>query len=186
MDYKNNLDAESIYEVAVLTRTILLNMSSIGENLTEIINKVISSKYEGKCVVEGYIKPGSTKIVSYSSGLISGENVFFEVVIQCEICYPVEGMLIQCIAKNITKAGIRAESSDETPSPIVVFVTRDHHYMVQHFATIEEGNKFTARVIGQRFELNDKYVSIIAELVEPKKDYTMPKEPSKPKLVIED
>jgi hypothetical protein len=34
--------------------------------------------------------------------------------------------------------------------------------------------------------LNDKYVSIIAELVEPKKDYTMPKEPSKPKLVIED
>ena len=167
MDYKNNLDAESIYEVAVLTRTILLNMSSIGENLTEIINKVISSKYEGKCVVEGYIKPGSTKIVSYSSGLISGENVFFEVVIQCEICYPVEGMLIQCVAKNITKAGIRAISAnekDEENSPFIVFIARDHHYMNDQFQSIQEGTRFVAKVIGQRFELNDKYISIIAEL----------------------
>jgi hypothetical protein len=60
---------------------------------------------------------------------------------------------------------------------------------MQYFSTIEEGSKFTARVIGQRFELNDKYVSIIAELVEPKKDYStmgMNKEMSKPKLVIED
>jgi hypothetical protein len=56
--------------------------------------------------------------------------------------------------------------------------------MMQYFSTIEEGSKFTARVIGQRFELNDKYVSIIAELVEPKKEYS--KEISKPKLVIGD
>ena len=161
-------------------------MVNIGKNIQQTIERFIIENYEGKCVVEGFIKVGSCKIITYSSGLIKGTNIGFEVVFECRICCPVEGMLIQCIAKNITKAGIRAESSDETPSPIVVFVTRDHHYMVQYFATIEEGNKFTARVIGQRFELNDKYVSIIAELVEPKKDYTMPKEPSKPKLVIED
>ena len=78
-------------------------------------------------------------------------------------------MLIDCVAKNITKAGIRADSSTETPSPIIVFITRDHQYSNPYFATINEGDKFVARVIGQRFELNDKYVSIIAELVEPKK-----------------
>ena len=99
------------------------------------------------------------------------------------ICCPVEGMLIQCIAKNITKAGIRAESAEETPSPVVVFITRDHHYMIEYFSKVEEDDKILVRVIGQRFELNDKYISIIAELVEPKKDFTAP---SKPRLVIED
>jgi len=37
-----------------------------------------------------------------------------------------------------------------------------------YFSTIKENDNFVARVIGQRFELNDSYVSIIAELVEPR------------------
>jgi hypothetical protein len=49
------------------------------------------------------------------------------------------------------------------------------------------------RVIGQRFELNDKYVSIIGEAVDPKKDFQSgPRKTgvkkisnNKPKLVIE-
>ena len=72
-------------------------------------------------------------------------------------------MLISCVAKNITKAGIRAESAYDNPSPVVIFIARDHHYSVAQFANIQEGDKFTARVIGQRFELNDKYISVIAQ-----------------------
>ena len=108
-----------------------------------------------------------------------GVNINFEVVFECQVCCPVEGMLIQCVAKNITKAGIRAESADEKPSPVVIFVTRDHHYMNQQFSSIQEGERFVARVIGQRYELNDKYVSVIAELVE-----TKVKELVKPRLVL--
>jgi len=183
--YKKKQQIENnIYTRSLITRSISIPIFSVGKNIQETIEKFVSLNYEGKCVVEGFIKPNSCKIVTHSSGLIRGTNIVFEVVFECQICCPVEGMLVQCIAKNITKAGIRAESSDETPSPIIVFITRDHHYMMQYFSTIEEGSKFTARIIGQRFELNDKYVSIIAELVEPKKDYS--KEPSKPKLVIED
>jgi hypothetical protein len=46
---------------------------------------------------------------------------------------------------------------------VVVFIARDHHYASSQFANIQEGDKFLAKVIGQRFELNDKYVSVIAE-----------------------
>jgi DNA-directed RNA polymerase subunit E'/Rpb7 len=183
--YKKKQQIENnIYTRSLITRNIAIPIVSVGKNIQETIQKYISLNYEGNCVVEGFIKPDSCKIITHSSGLVKGTNVAFEVVFECQICCPVEGMLVQCVAKNITKAGIRAESSDETPSPIVVFIARDHHYMIPYFSTIEEGAKFTARVIGQRFELNDKYVSIIAEIVEPKKDYT--KEQSKPKLVIED
>ena len=102
-------------------------------------------------------------------------------------------MLISCVVKNITKAGIRAESSNDVPTPIVVFIAKDHHYNNSQFAEIEIGNLINVRVIGQRFELNDKYVSIIGELVKPKSDidykkkpYDKPREFAKPKLVIND
>jgi hypothetical protein len=96
-------------------------------------------------------------------------------------------MLFNCVAKNITKAGIRAESADEIPSPFVLFVARDHYYASDYFNSIEENEKFTAKVIAQRFELNDKYVSIIAELVTPKKrDQQNPNPNPKPRIDFEE
>jgi DNA-directed RNA polymerase subunit E'/Rpb7 len=177
---------QTVYSRCLLTRKIVLPITTIGKNLTENIEENIKASFEGKCVVEGYIKPNSSKIITYSSGIIQrGNNVLFEVVFECDVCFPVEGMLITCIAKNITKAGIRAESDVDVPSPIVVFIAKDHHYSVAHFAEVKEGDKITVRVIGQRFELNDKYISIIGELIK-EKDYTQFKPQMKPRLVIED
>ena len=181
---KNETKIATIYSRCLITRNINLPMTCIGKNIKETIENNIVFNFEGKCVVEGFVKPGSIKVITYSSGLVQGTNVSFEVVFECEICSPVEGMLISCVAKNITKAGIRAESSDDTPSPVVVFIARDHHFSVAQFSSVQEGDKFVARVIGQRFELNDKYVSIIAELVLEKSQKK--KETSKPKLIFED
>jgi hypothetical protein len=107
----------------------------------------------------------------------------FEVVFECDVCFPVEGTLISCLAKNITKAGIRAESTESVPSPVIVFIARDHHYNNAQFANIKPDDRFNVRVIGQRFELNDKYVSVIGELVKPKMDFE--NKEYKPKIVIE-
>jgi DNA-directed RNA polymerase subunit E'/Rpb7 len=163
---KKETKINSIYSRGMITRSIVLPFTSIGKNIKETIEQNISSSFEGKCLVEGYVKPGSSKIVSYSSGLIQrGAFISFEVVFECLVCFQVEGALISCVAKNITKAGIRAESATETPSPIVVFIAKDHNYMNSYFSSVQEGDTIIARVIGQRFELNDKYISIIAELV---------------------
>ena len=75
-------------------------------------------------------------------------------------------MVIQCVTRNVTKAGIRAESVI-SPSPVVVFVTRDHNYDSEYFSTISEGDNINIKVIGQRFELYDNHISIVAQLVEP-------------------
>ena len=186
-NYKKKREKEQklipIYSKSLITRNIGIPIRSIGKNIRQIIEKAISDNFEGKCIVEGYVRPGSINIISYSSGLIEhGTNISFEVIFECDICFPVEGMLVSCTAKNITKAGIRCESSDEKPSPIVVFVARDHHYNNNYFATIQEDDKVNIRVIGQRFELNDKFISIIGELVVPLQRQG-PYE--KPKLIIE-
>jgi DNA-directed RNA polymerase subunit E'/Rpb7 len=162
-------EIRSVYSLSQITKKIALPINAIGRNLQQTIEETIAAMVEGRCIVEGYVKPDSVRVITYSSGLIKGTEVVFDVVFECEVCFPVAGMLFNCVAKNITKAGIRAESADEIPSPFVLFIARDHYYASEHFNSIEENEKFTAKVIAQRFELNDKYVSIIAELVTPKK-----------------
>ena len=190
---KKEIKYSGIYSRSLITRSVVLPIVTIGKNIKETIEKCIAINFEGKCIVEGFVKPNSSKIITYSSGVVQGTNIKFEVVFECQICCPVEGMLIPCVAKNITKAGIRAESDEEVPTPIVVFIMRDHHYMSKYFSSINETDKIMVRVIGQRFELNDKYVSIIGEAVDPKKDFQSgPRKTgvkkisnNKPKLVIE-
>ena len=158
-----------IYSAVLITRSIPVNIINIGNNIKQTLEKVIATQIEGKCIVDGYVKPNSTKILTYSSGLVNGPEIMFEVTFECLVCSPVEGMHIKCIAKNITKAGIRAETN-ENPSPVVIFIARDHHYNISYFSTIKENDEIKVRVIGQRFELNDKYISIIAEILEPKEN----------------
>jgi DNA-directed RNA polymerase subunit E'/Rpb7 len=176
----------SVYSRCLINRKIVLPITSIGKNLQEVVEENIKANFEGKCVVEGYIKPNSCKIITHSSGIIQrGNHISFEAVFECDVCFPIEGMIISCVAKNITKAGIRAESATDVPSPVVVFIAKDHHFNVPYFAEIQEGDKISVRVIGQRFELNDKYISIIGELIK-EKDFTnqKPNQPQKPRLVF--
>ena len=174
---KKEFKLASIYSRSIISRNIVLPITAIGKNLKQTIEEYISFNFEGKCVVEGFIKPNSSKIITYSSGTIKrGNMVAFDAVFECEVCFPVEGTIISCIAKNNTKAGITAESADEKPTPVIVFIARDHHYSSSQFNEIKEGDKINVRVIGQRFELNDKCVSVIGELM---------KQNNKPKLIIE-
>ena len=165
----------------VITRKIHLPFTSIGENIKENIEEFLSLQIEGKCIDEGYIRPNSIKIVSYSAGVVIGNNVIFDILFECLVCRPVEGMRFRAIVKNVTKAGIRAEIN-ETKSPVVVFIARDHHYKSKEFTMLKEGDDINVRVIGIRYELNDEYISIIGELVAKKKIKIS--RMAKPKIII--
>lgn len=170
---------EPIFQKSLLTRTVSLPMQVVGANIRDVLQEKVASFFEGKCEIEGFIKSGSVEIVSYSSGLVQrGNMVTFDVVFEAEVCFPVEGTVLSCIVKNVTKAGIRAETADAVPSPIVVFIAREHHNAnTSMFSSVKVDDRIYVRVIGQRFELNDKFVSVIGDLI---------KGPQKPKLVIED
>ena len=155
-----------LYNQILITRRIAIKINNIGNTIKETLEKVIAEQIEGKCIVEGFIKPYTTEVITFSSGLVKGEFVLFEVVFQCLVCLPVEGMQIKCVAKHINKAGIRAEINEQPTTPLVIFIARDHNYASPFFAQVKENDEIKIRVIGQRFELNDKYISVIAELVE--------------------
>ena len=173
----------TVYSPCQITKTIILPMVSIGKNLKQTLENTISKMVGGKCIVQGYVKPESIRIITFSSGIVKGENIIFDVVFNCDVCYPVSGMKLNCIVKDITKAGIRAESIDENPTPFVIFIARDHYFASEYFNSIEENEKIVVGVIAERFELNDKYVSVIAKLIPPNKEGI--NKDFKPKLVLD-
>ena len=48
------------------------------------------------------------------------------VTFETQICLPVEGMIMNCVAKNITKAGIKGEIDKLHDNPLIIYVMRDH------------------------------------------------------------
>jgi len=170
-----NTEKSKIYGVyirSLLTQKIVISINEVGKNIKQNLEKKISSKIEGKCIKEGFIKPKSVNVISYSSGLVNLSYIEFEVVFECMICHPVEGMLIECDVKTVTKAGIHAVvNTDDDVVPVTVFIARDHNYNDAYFGTIKENMKLTVRVIGVRFELNDPYICVIGQLTQPRDDY---------------
>jgi hypothetical protein len=71
---------------------------------------------------------------------------------------------MNCLAKTVTQAGIRAHACTE-PSPVVVYISREMQDSSPMMETVKPGDRLTVRVIGHRFELNDKHVSIIGEWI---------------------
>lgn len=159
-----------VYIKSLLTMKVILSITEIGKNVKQNLERKIVSKTEGRCIAEGFVKPNTVQIISYSSGSVNSENIEFCAVFECMVCHPFEGMLIECDVKTITKAGIHAEVNEDGVVPITIFLARDHNYTMRNFADIKENMKITAKVIGIRYELNDPYICVIGTLANQNRD----------------
>jgi DNA-directed RNA polymerase subunit E'/Rpb7 len=162
----NKSKSHSVYTSAIITTKEILHITECGTNIKQNLEKKIIYKINGKCVEEGYIKPDSINIISYSAGIVNNSNIEFNVGYNCMICCPVEGQQFECTVKTITKAGIHAEVIDEENIPCTVFVARDHNFTdTSQFNEIKENLNILVKVIGIRYDINDPFISVIATLL---------------------
>lgn len=153
------------YVKSILDKKVCLSITEIGKNVKQNLEQKIQAEITGKCINEGYIKPGTISIRQYSCGNVNSDFVEFKVIFECMACLPVEGMCVECICKTITKAGIHAQVIDNDGNmPITMFIARDHHHLDKRFSEIHEGDKIISKVIGVRFELHDKFICTIGNL----------------------
>jgi DNA-directed RNA polymerase subunit E'/Rpb7 len=171
---KNPQVRNNIYLNSVLTHKVHMPICNIGSNIESILKQMIAYKIEGRCITEGYVKKNSIRIVTYSSGKVNGDLIEFHVTFECMICYPIEGMIVNCRVKMISKAGIHAEVIDDEV-PLVIFIARDHNMVDTKYKETKE--KFDnlkkndylniqARIIGIRFELNDHNICAIGHIIQ--------------------
>lgn len=155
------------YISSVLSMKVSLPIIEVGGSIKQNLERMIVSKTEGKCIVEGFVRPDSVNILTYSAGKVSTGLVEFMTTYECMVCRPVEGMLVKCVCNTITKAGIHAEVVDNKGNtPITVFMARDHHMNNYQFERAVENAKLVVSIIGVRFELNDTSICCIGKLNE--------------------
>lgn len=157
-----------VYSKSILTKKVVISITEFGNNVKQILEDKINLLYENRCIAEGFIKPNSINVMTYSAANVQQDKLAFQVVFECMLCNPVEGMIIQnCKVKTITKAGIHAEViTEDEVVPINVFIARDHHNLDRYFNGIKDNAMITVQVIGVRYELNDSYICVIGELVQ--------------------
>ena len=157
---------DKIYSDIVITQKVVVNFSELDKNIEKKLHNKLIKQNEGKCIDCGYIKNNSIVVNNYSSGELFSDKLVYEVMFKCQVCNPVENMLIICNVKSITKAGVRCEIDGYDKSPLIIFLARDHHYNNKNFSEINEGDNVKVKVIGKRFEINDEYICVISELIE--------------------
>ena len=163
---KNSTTNLHIYISSLLTQKVVLNYNEVDSDLFNTLEVRLKQFNEGKCIKDGYVKNNSVKLLTYSGGELFSNKLVFECVFECLITNPVESMMLNCVAMSITKVGVRAELlTDDKISPYIIFIARDHHYNNEVFSQIKENDILQVRVLGQRYELNDKFISVIAELI---------------------
>jgi len=152
----------NIYVKSMITTRIHISIRMVGRDLKNTIEREIAKRVENRCIPEGYVKQGSVHVVSYSCGLIVSNSVEFHVTYTCDICHPNEGMVVECLIKTITKAGIHAEKIDDDGAiPLIVFVSRDHNFGNRNFTNATENQKIRVKIIGCRYEINDPHICVI-------------------------
>lgn len=160
---KGEIDDKKTYMSSMINEKITVPFNKLSNNMTRYFESYAEKRIEGKCRNEGYVKKNSSSVISYSTGLLNSDKVIYDVVFSVEVCYPYEGMEIECKIKNITKIGIRATIS-ELNNPIILFVSREHN-PDKDFDAYKENQIIKVKVLGNRFELNDEYISVIGELI---------------------
>lgn len=150
-----------IFKEQLIKETIEMNFLNVGNDIEQYFISYFKKNIEGKCHNEGYIEVDNVSIVNYSSGLLEGDKIIYNVVYSCNVCVPYEGMIIECIVKNLNKVGIRAIVREQN-NPINIFLTRENNPNIDDY---NEGDIIKIKVLGHRYEINDKFISVIGEII---------------------
>lgn len=148
--------------------------------IEELIRERIQKNLEGVCSRFGYIRPGSIEIIRRSIGCLMkahfNGHVTYDVVCRAEVCNPVRGMVFKVSVKNKNELGILAEGSivmDGAHMPVMdVLIPRRSAGITSDIDldTVNTGDEVFVEVLGKRYQLLDKKISIIARAIkEPQK-----------------
>lgn len=155
---------------------VQLRPNELDVRMEEHILFKLQQQYEGICSRHGFIKPGSLKVIERSLGqLVKAHfngHIRFELTVVAECCNPVEGMVVPATVKNKNQMGILAESMvslDGVQVPVLDIIIPKRTAGISSqipLENLEVGDWIQVEVLGKRFQLNDKRISIIGRGVE--------------------
>ena len=149
-----------IYHEEIIVEKILIPYNRVGKNMSYYFLEYASKNIEGKCREVGYIKPHSTKIVSFSAGKLLGDSIEYSVEYSVMVYFPTEDSELECIIESVSvKIGLRAYVSEQN-NPAMIFISKAYNedLIIENYKISQ---KVRIIVKGHRFEKNDEYITIL-------------------------
>lgn len=154
---------------------VQLSAEELDSNYQERIVDKLKEKYEGKCSKFGFIKPDTLQIFKRSYGNFIKEHfngfIKYEIICKAEVCNPIQGSIIQAVIRNKNQMGILAESSielNDNKIPIldIIIPIRSVGIISEvNLDNLQIGNVIKIEVVGKKYQLNDKKISIIGRVI---------------------
>lgn len=160
---RESVQDNTLYIPTLLREGISVPFQDAGKNMESYFLSYAAEFIEARCWKEGYVRPGASKVISYTAGRLDGTSISYEVLFQVDACFPYEQMEVDCIVKNVDKIGITA-SVREKQNPMTLYITREHNEKL-NMDEYKVGQKIKTRVLGHRFESGDPNLVVMAELV---------------------
>lgn len=158
---------------------IYLKPKELDERFEAHILYKLQTQYEGLCSRHGFIKPGSIRVVERSLGqLVKAHfngHIRFEMTVVAEVCQPIEGMVVSATVKNKNQMGILAESVVHVENqwiPVLDIIIPKRTAGISSEVPLDNlavGDTIQVEILGKRYNLNDKKISIIGRGVESEK-----------------
>jgi len=164
------IQEDKLFVDSLLTHRVILEPNEMRTNIKDVLTKKIKRAVENKCIADGYVLPDSVSLAEYSCPKLDRGHIIYYTKYNCKICYPVEGMILECTCDIKSRAGIHAmydyiTEINEVIQPIEIFIFRDHNLDDSSFNKIKEKDKIRVCIIGTRIELGSPTISVIAKVV---------------------
>lgn len=151
--------------------SIQLKPNELGPNIEEIINTKLKINLENMCSKHGYIRKNSIKIIKRSAGQIKvahfNGNIAYDIYCVAEICNPAQGSIIKCRVKAKNSLGLLANGFYDNV-PILEIIVPKISAGIQseiNIETVNIGDEISIEVVGKKFQLYDKHISIIGKAI---------------------
>lgn len=152
---------DALYERRELTRNVHVDARFLQRNIHASLVAQLRHKYEGVCLPEGYVEPGSITIAEHSFGrtnILKG-GLDYSVRFTARLCLPHAGQVFKAPVVLKSKIGLHAEIS-----PIKVLLPRDLHIGNADFDKADIGHDIEFDVVGSRFQQGDQTIVVLGKL----------------------
>ena len=153
----------------MLNDRIKIEPKYLSKSYRTYVTNRLKNSMEGVCTKHGLIKQGSIDVYKVAPGSIEliglDGSVVFDVYYHAEVCNPLVGSIIKANVVNVNKFGILAESAGILEIIVAKNSVNIAHDSVVNLDTIQIGQTVTVEVVGKKFELGDKKISIVGRVV---------------------
>ena len=158
---------------ALLNDNVKLKPKFVTKDCQKYILEKLKKTFEGCCTYHGYIKVDSIDIVKVSCGRVkdvtlNGDTIF-NTTYYADVCNPIIGSVITAKVVNTNMFGILAENGLDINGryyPILEIVVAKNAN--SDLDKIKVDTMINVEVIGKKYELEDKKITVVGKVVEKK------------------